>query len=108
MWEQCEPIDRPRLNDKTLSALHCTQLWWKRLRAAKALALQHQWCDDCNDFFTAYLQEQQDAIGLNLSSVYQQPPAPDPVEFLADQMVNATKAPEEYDPEELYDPSENM
>ncbi len=56
----------------------------------------------------ANLQEQRDAIGLNLSSVFQQPPAPDPNEFLADQMVNSTKAPEEYDPEELYDPSENM
>ena len=54
------------------------------------------------------LQEQRDAIGLNLSSVFQQPPAPDPNDFLADQMVNSTKAPEEYDPEELYDPSENM
>ena len=53
------------------------------------------------------LQEQQDAIGLNLS-VIDQPPAPDLNEFLADQMVNSTKAPEEYDPEELYDPSENM
>jgi len=56
----------------------------------------------------ATLQEQRDAIGLNLSSVFEQSPAPDPNEFLADQMVNATKAPEEYDPEELYDPSENM
>ncbi|DBB11868.1 hypothetical protein WJX82_003153 [Trebouxia sp. C0006] len=53
-------------------------------------------------------KEQRDAIGLNLSSVFQQPPAPDPNDFLADQMVNSTKAPEEYDPEELYDPSENM
>ena len=40
--------------------------------------------------------------------MFQQPPAPDPNDFLADQMVNSTKAPEEYDPEELYDPSENM
>ena len=57
------------------------------------------------------LQEQRDAIGLNLtglSAVFQQPPAPDPNEFLADQMVNSTKAPEEYDPEELYDPGESI
>ena len=55
----------------------------------------------------ANVQEQINAIGLNLEA-YQQPAAPDPNEFLADQITNSSKAAEEYDPEDLYDPSENM
>lgn len=45
-------------------------------------------------------------IGLNLSQFQ---PMPGSSDFLsADELVNATKAPEEYDPEELYDPSEAL
>lgn len=53
------------------------------------------------------LQEQIDAIGLNLS-IFDQTAVPvsDPNDSLADQMLNVTKATEEYDPEELYDPTE--
>ena len=55
------------------------------------------------------LQEQIDAIGLNLSMIDQTPgPISDPNESLADQMLNVTKATEEYDPEELYDPTEGI
>lgn len=35
-------------------------------------------------------------------------PGPDPNDSLADQMLNVTKATEEYDPEELYDPTEGI
>ena len=53
------------------------------------------------------LQEQIDAIGINLSILDQtNVPVSDPSDSLADQMLNVTKATEEYDPEELYDPTE--
>ena len=61
---------------------------------------------DCSAFI---LQEQIDAIGLNLSMFDQtHVPVSDPNDSLADQMLNVTKATEEYDPEELYDPTEGI
>ena len=52
------------------------------------------------------VQEQLDVIGLNLSAFE---PMPGSSDFLsADQLMNSTKAPEEYDPEELYDPADTL
>lgn len=64
------------------------------------------WVTECTGYM---LQEQIDAIGLNLSMFDQtHVPGPDPSDSLADQMLNVTKATEEYDPEELYDPTEGI
>ena len=59
------------------------------------------------------LQEQLDAMKLNLSildSGLEQPAmhGSELNDMLADQMLNVTKTPDEYDPEELYDPSEGL
>ena len=54
------------------------------------------------------LQDQLTAIGLNLSMIDQTAaPRLESHDALADQMLNVTnfKTPEEYDPEELYEPS---
>ena len=53
------------------------------------------------------LQEQINANGINLEA-FKQPAVSDANAYLADQMTNSTKAAEEYDPEDLYDPSENL
>ena len=55
------------------------------------------------------MQSQLDAIQQNVASL-QPPQIPGQSDFLSDQvnMMNATKASEEYDPEELYDPAENL
>ena len=62
------------------------------------------WRQDNSCKFT--VQEQLDVIGLNLSAFE---PLPGSSDFLsADQLMNSTKAPEEYDPEELYDPADTL
>lgn len=45
-------------------------------------------------------------IGLTLSQFESTPGSN--AYLSADQLMNSSKAPEEYDPEELYDPSENL
>lgn len=72
----------------------------------KQTSLYDGWVTDCP---ALVLQEQIDAIGLNLSMFDQtHVPVSDPSDSLADQMLNVTKATEEYDPEELYDPTEGI
>ena len=54
------------------------------------------------------LQDQITAIGLNLSMFdHTAVPGSEPNDVL-DQMLNVTKGPDEYDPEELYDPTEGL
>ena len=76
-------------------------------KIARASVLQYYGAPQHHQILVVILQEQQDAIGINLSMFDQTPaPGPDPNEALADQMLNVTKAEDEYDPEDLYDPSE--